>query len=193
MKILEAKNICYSYENGNFSLKNVSLLLQAGESVALIGPNGAGKTTLVKILAGLSNGYDGEVLIAGKQITEYSNIQRATMISYIPQVENMPFDFSVEDIVNMGRRPYIKETGIMKQKDRDKVTESLCYFGLENKRFYGYNSLSGGEKRMVLIARAFAQEAKLLIMDEPLTFLDVKNQSELMEHIFKLMIQVILF
>ena len=86
MKILEAKNICYSYENGNFSLKNVSLLLQAGESVALIGPNGAGKTTLVKILAGLSNGYDGEVLIAGKQITEYSNIQRATMISYIPQV-----------------------------------------------------------------------------------------------------------
>lgn len=186
MNILEAKNICYSYGAGDFGLKNVSFIMKEGESAALIGPNGAGKTTLVKILAGLTRGYSGDVILADKKISEYSNTQRASLISYIPQIDNMTFEFSVEDIVSMGRRPFINETGVLKKTDRDRVTQAIGYFGLETKRTNSYNSLSGGEKRMVLIARAFAQEAKLLIMDEPLTYLDVKNQSELMEHVHKL-------
>jgi iron complex transport system ATP-binding protein len=186
MRILEAKNIGYSYEDGDFSLKDVSFFLNEGESAALIGPNGAGKTTLVKILAGLTRGYTGNVFLAGKPVNGYTNTQRASLVSYIPQIDNLTFDFSVEDIVGMGRRPYINETGALKKSDRDKVAEAILYFGLDSKKTHSYNSLSGGEKRMALIARAFAQEAKLLIMDEPLTYLDVKNQSELMEHISRL-------
>ena len=186
MSVLEAKNINYSYEDKGFSLKGVTLSLEQGESAALIGPNGAGKTTLVKILAGLNSGYRGEVLLEGKKIAEYSAAKRASLISYIPQIDNMTFEFTVDDIVSMGRRPYINETGTLRKLDKEKVTEAVCYFGLEAKRTHSYNALSGGEKRMVLIARAFAQEAKLLIMDEPLTYLDVKNQSELMEHVHAL-------
>jgi iron complex transport system ATP-binding protein len=186
MSVLEARNIGYSYGDKAFSLKGVSLSLEAGGSAALIGPNGAGKTTLVKILAGLTRGYSGDVFLEGKKIGAYSDTKRASIVSYIPQIDNMAFEFSVQEIVSMGRRPYINETGTLNKADREKVSEAINYFGLESKMHSSYNALSGGEKRMVLIARAFAQEAKLLIMDEPLTYLDVKNQSELMEHVSNL-------
>jgi len=185
--MISAQNISYKYpENGGFKLKDVSITLERGTFAALAGPNGAGKTTLIKILAGLINGYEGEVSLEGKNIKKYSAGEFARRVSYIPQAESYVFDFTIYDIVAMGRRPYINEAGILKSSDRDAIDSALRAFELFEKRGRKYGSLSGGEKRMVLIARAMAQEAGILLMDEPTTFLDLQHGSALMEKLLLL-------
>jgi len=180
--MITAKNISYKYpENGGFKLKNVSIKLERGSFAALAGPNGAGKTTLIKILAGLINGYEGRVSLAGKDIKQFSARDFARQVSYIPQGESYVFDFTIYDIVAMGRRPYINEAGVLKNTDRQAIDAALHAFELYEKRGRKYGSLSGGEKRMVLIARSMAQEAGILLMDEPTTFLDLQHGSALME------------
>jgi iron complex transport system ATP-binding protein len=185
--MIAASNINYKYpENGGFKLKQVSVELERGSFAALAGPNGAGKTTLIKILAGLISGYEGEVTLEGKNIRQYSAKEFARRVSYIPQAESYVFDFTIYDIVAMGRRPYINEAGALQNTDREAVTAALRAFDLYEKRARKYGSLSGGEKRMVLIARAMAQEAGILLMDEPTTFLDLQHGSALMEKLLLL-------
>jgi iron complex transport system ATP-binding protein len=185
--MIKAENICYNYpENGGFKLKNVSLELERGSFAAFIGPNGAGKTTLIKIMAGLISGYGGIVLLDSKDLRYYSAKEFARRVSYIPQGESYVFDFTVHDIVAMGRRPYINETGMLKNTDREAIDAALDAFELFPKRARKYGSLSGGEKRMALIARSMAQEAGILLMDEPTTYLDMQHGSKLMEKLMEL-------
>jgi iron complex transport system ATP-binding protein len=185
--MITADGINYKYpENGGFKLIGVSLKLERGSFAALAGPNGAGKTTLIKILAGLISGYEGGVTLEGKNIKQYSAGEFARRVSYIPQAESYVFDFTIYDIVAMGRRPYINEAGALKNADREAVNAALQAFDLFEKRSRKYGSLSGGEKRMVLIARAMAQEAGILLMDEPTTFLDLQHGSALMEKLLLL-------
>jgi iron complex transport system ATP-binding protein len=185
--MITAENISYKYpENGGFKLKNVSIKLEHGSFAALTGPNGAGKTTLIKILAGLINGYGGKVMLGNKDIRQYSAKDFARQVSYIPQAESYVFDFTVYDIVAMGRRPYINEAGVLKNTDREAIDAALYAFELYEKRGRKFGSLSGGEKRMALIGRAMAQEAGILLMDEPTTFLDLLHGSALMEKLLML-------
>jgi iron complex transport system ATP-binding protein len=180
--MITAENIVFKYpENGGFSLRGINLTLENGAFAALAGPNGAGKTTLIKILAGLISGYKGRVVLGSKEAGQYKPKEFARRVSYIPQAEGYVFDFTVYDIVAMGRRPYINEAGVLKQADRDSIGAALSGSGLYDKRKRKYGSLSGGEKRMALIARSMAQEADVLLMDEPTTYLDLQHGSELME------------
>jgi iron complex transport system ATP-binding protein len=184
--LLEGKNIDFSYGPDGFCLSSISLSIEKGEVVSLIGPNGAGKTTLIKIFSGLTSGYTGELLLNSKKFGEYKGVELAKFISYIPQVDMMTFDFTVEQLVSMGRRPFTNETGLLSKADIEIVRDTIDSFGLYNKKDLVYNNLSGGEKRMVLIARAIAQEAGLLLMDEPMTYLDMGHQVALMEKIMEL-------
>jgi iron complex transport system ATP-binding protein len=183
MDFLTAKNVCYSYGAGQFSLKNINFGLRQGETLAMIGPNGAGKSTLMRILSGLLKGYAGEVSISGNDIKKMDGAALARLISYIPQSSEHAFNFTVEEIVAMGRRPYINPGGSLKPGDIEAVKSAIEGIGIYGKRSAKYSTLSGGEKRMVLIARAIAQDTPAVFMDEPMTFLDIQHQSMLMEAI----------
>ncbi|MCX7698080.1 MAG: ABC transporter ATP-binding protein [Candidatus Goldbacteria bacterium] len=187
MEILKLLNIQYKYpESLNNCLNNITFTVCNGETVGLIGPNGAGKTTLLKIICGLINEFSGDILIYGKQIQKYSNIDLAKLISYIPQMDNYVFDFTVEEIVAMGRRPYINSMGILKSHDKKIIKKVIDMLGLDKivkKRFL---NLSGGERRLTLIARALAQETEIILMDEPTSNLDLNHKIIFMNKIIEL-------
>ena len=186
MNYFEAKNVGFSYGRGGFSIKNINFAMEPGETIAVIGPNGAGKSTLMKILARLTPGYSGEIFAEGKNIKAMDSAALARVISYIPQSSEHGFDFTVEEIVSMGRRPYTGPDGKLKPVDIAAVKGAIEEIGIYEKRKAKYNELSGGEKRMVLIARAMAQATPVIFMDEPMTYLDIHHQSMLMEAIVKM-------
>lgn len=179
--MIRLDNVSFSYGINGFYIDGVSLEIEAGEFTAIIGPNGSGKTTLIKIAAGILEGYAGLVEVDGKNIRSIGAANRGRLISYVPQFDAQVFDFTVEEIVMMARRPYVGAAGIPGKRDREAVSEALERCGAASKRTRLYGSLSGGEKRMVLIARAVAQETPVIFMDEPTSCLDIHHQAELME------------
>jgi iron complex transport system ATP-binding protein len=174
MNIIKLDNVNYKYSSSlNNCLNDVSFEIRSGETIGLMGPNGSGKTTLVKIISGLLGGFSGNVEICGKPIQKHSNIEIAKIMSYIPQADNYIFDFTVEEIIAMGRRPYLDTFGILAKKDRDIIANVVNLLSMDKIIKRKYLSLSGGERRLVLIARALAQETSVLLMDEPTTYLDL--------------------
>lgn len=174
MNIIELKNIEYRYPGSSDNcLNNVSFNICQGDMIGLMGPNGSGKTTLLKIIAGLLLGFSGDLKIYNKASNRYSNIELAKIVSYIPQSDNYIFDFTVAEIIAMGRRPYLNSFGILSKKDRNIIADIINLLGLDKIVKRKYLSLSGGERRLVLIARALAQETSVLLMDEPTTYLDL--------------------
>jgi len=180
--LISLENLRYRYPGkGDFLLDAGRLRFEKGEFTALAGPNGAGKSTLMKVMAGLINGYEGAVKLEGKDIRRYKPAEFAAKVSYIPQAGDYMFDFTLAEIVAMGRRPYLGGAGVMKKRDHEIVNEALEGFGLSGKSDMPFAGLSGGEKRMALTARAVAQEAEILLMDEPTAYLDLHHASWLME------------
>jgi len=180
--MLEIKNLEFSYPQGNgFRMNKINFRVKRGEMVSIAGPNGAGKTTLVKVMSGLIDNYSGDVLVNGKDIKSLKPVERAKLIAYIPQSESYIFDFTVHGLVSMGRRPYTGPAGMLSRKDRDIIDSAIEETGLAGKKDRKFSTLSGGEKRAVLIARAVAQQADAVIMDEPSAYLDMGRQSSLME------------
>jgi iron complex transport system ATP-binding protein len=187
MSIIKSENISFRYtESYNNCLNNISIDINEKEMVALAGPNGAGKTTLFKIICGLIKGYAGNLYLYGKDINLYSNIELAKIISYIPQKDNYIFDFTVYEIIAMGRRPYLNSFGILSKKDKDIILNICDFLGINKIIKRKYSNLSGGEKRLVLIARALAQEASVLLMDEPTTYLDLYYKILFMDKLLEL-------
>jgi len=170
MNGIELDNVRFSYGNG-FVLETGSLNFGPG-AIALCGPNGAGKTTLLKVAASLIKPQAGSVKLCGKDMHSYTKRGLAEMISYVPQVYDETFDFTAYEITAMGRRPYTNMLGALGSADRKMISRALEIFGIAHKAGKSFNALSGGEKRAVLIARAYAQEAKWVLMDEPSAFLD---------------------
>lgn len=180
--MIKLNGISFSYGINGFFLDNVSLSVKEGEFAAIIGPNGSGKTTLLKITAGVLAGYSGSAEINGNNIKNLGDAARARLVSYVPQSDSQVFDFTVEEIVMMARRPHMGPIGMPGRRDREVVSAALGRYGISAKRSRLYGSLSGGEKRMALIARAAAQETPVILMDEPTSYLDIHHQAELMEN-----------
>ncbi|MCE5301464.1 MAG: ABC transporter ATP-binding protein [Spirochaetia bacterium] len=179
--MLKLGNIGFTYGINGFKLHDFSLEIRQGDFAALAGPNGAGKSTVMKILAGITGGYTGAATASGTDMKKMDPAVLARIISYVPQSDSLAFDYSVEQIVSMGRRPHTGPLGVMSQNDRTAVDAAMEEFGLYRKRARLYNSLSGGEKRMALIARAVAQDSSVMLMDEPTSSLDIQHQEKLME------------
>ncbi len=171
--MIEVNNLSVSIGNKTI-LRNITFSLEKG-TLSIIGLNGIGKTTLLRTLAGLNKSYSGHISINQKSLSSFSHKHLSKSISFVPQ-EHVPyFKFTVLEMIMFGRTPHIKQFGFPTKNDFNVVEKILCDIGLEHLRERYYTELSGGEKRLVLVSMALAQETKIILFDEPTTFLDFKN------------------
>lgn len=157
-------------------LKGVSFGIPEGRMAALLGPNGSGKTTLFKCISGLWHPRKGVIRHGGRDITVLPAARRASLIAVVPQEHEPPFPYSVTDIVLMGRASRISLFSSPSRRDVDAADAALEEIGISALRNRPYTKISGGERQLVLIARAIAQETPILILDEPTSHLDFRNQ-----------------
>ena len=160
-------------------LQSVDLVVGAGEIVCVLGPNGAGKTTLVRVASGLLSPSAGEVRLLGEPLGSHSRADVARVLAVVEQIQEPSEGFSVRDVVAMGRAPH--QGGWMRTtKDDDRVIdEALARCDLRDLAHRSARALSGGEQKRVAVARALAQEPRVLLLDEPGAFLDVRHQLDL--------------
>jgi iron complex transport system ATP-binding protein len=175
--ILEVQNLSFAYHRRRDVLREVQLSLVPGHLVALLGINGSGKTTLLKNLNRLLEPRHGSVLIDGRDIAQMSPRRLARQVGYMPQ-KNNGAKGTVFDAVLLGRKPHI--TWEANEHDLQVVAENLERLGLQDYAMRPAGELSGGELQKVIIARALAQEPKILLLDEPISHLDLKNQMQTM-------------
>ena len=161
-------------------LSRISLGLAPGDFAALLGPNGSGKTTLLRALLGLVQPQQGEVLLDGRPLLAQRRRSIARRVAYVPQAHAPSFPYTVREIVQMGRTPEIGWSGRLGEADAAAVSGALDRLGMLGFSERSYAELSGGERQAVLIARALAQGARILLMDEPTASLDLGQQTRLM-------------
>lgn len=159
-------------------LTDISFAVAQGERLAIVGPNGAGKSTLIKCLVRLISGFRGEVLVRGRTLSTYSQRELARVLSYVPQADGRQFPFSVRDFVAMGRYPYLSAFTTRRTDDELAIDQALDRAGLIELAARPMDQLSGGERQRMFVAAAIAQEAPVLLLDEPTTFLDPRHQQE---------------
>ncbi len=172
---LEAERISFSYGERKV-LDDVSITLPEGSMTALLGRNGSGKTTLLRLLLGFLKPKNGTIRIDGKDTGDMTDRERAMAIAYIPQSTSIIYSYTVLDTVIMGRAPALSLFQRPSEADKSKAEETLKSLGLWELRNRSVNALSGGERQLVLIARALTQEAGILLLDEPTSSLDYSNQ-----------------
>ena len=148
--------------------------------LALLGPNGGGKTTLLKTLLGLIDAKAGEVRLDGKPLAGFSIQERARIVAYVPQVHTGTFAFTVETVVLMGRTAHSNLFSRPSAHDYDVAAGALERFGIGRLSQRPYTQISGGERQLVLLARALAQEPQFIVLDEPTASLDFGNQGKVM-------------
>lgn len=181
---LEAKNLVVGYGRSPV-LKSINLALDSGEFVGLIGPNGCGKSTLLRALINILKPTAGTVILDGKPITSFARMDIARRVGWVPQMEEASFDFSVRDVVLMGRHPHIDRFRGESPEDYELVANALADADLLHLADRPITQLSGGEHRRVLFARSLAQQTPLLLLDEPTAHLDITHQHELLSLVLK--------
>lgn len=179
---LELKNLSFSYRDRKV-LDSIDLTLESGELVCVLGSNGAGKTTLFRCILSILESWNGQILLNGRDIRRENACGTSRAIAYIPQAHLPVFDYSVLQVVLMGASAGRKMFGSPRKEDEASARSRLSELGIESLAERSYAHLSGGERQLVLIARAIAQDAKILVMDEPTANLDYGNQARVMEYI----------
>lgn len=157
-------------------LKGVSLMAERGRLTSILGPNGSGKTTLFKCIAGLWSPKQGDIVFEGKSILGLGHERRAKIISVVPQEHEPPFPYSVFDAVLMGRAAHIGMFSAPSKKDHARAENAMEEVGIGHLKDRVYTKISGGERQLVLVARALAQESPVMLFDEPTSHLDFRNQ-----------------
>ncbi|MCR5522376.1 MAG: ABC transporter ATP-binding protein [Clostridia bacterium] len=178
-------SLSFSYKDLNI-LNNISFEINSGEAVCLIGPNGSGKTTLLDCVMGLHIPQQGAVTVEGRNVLDFSRKDLARFVSYLPQTHMPMFPYTVREMVLMGRSAYSGVFGQPGADDEKFADEAISSVGIESLALRQYTSLSGGEIKLVLLARALAQNAGLIVLDEPTASLDLKNEYEFLETLFSL-------
>ena len=163
--------------------RGLDVALEQGEVLALLGPNGGGKTTLLKTLLGILRPKAGEVTIGGRALALISLRERARLIAYVPQLHVPTFAFTVETVVLMGRTAHGNLFSRPSARDRAVAARMLGQFGIAHLAPRPYTMISGGERQLVLLARALAQEPQFVVLDEPTASLDFGNQGKVMREI----------
>lgn len=189
MSVIEAENLSFSYRQGKHIypvLKNLSFRLESGEMLCLLGPNGVGKSTLFQCILGIHRQYTGRILVNGIDIKTLSSAQLAKEIAYIPQSHSPAFHYRVLDVVLMGTASQFSLFSSPGKKARELAFSALEMLGIEDFADRNYTSISGGERQLVLIARAIAQQSRIIIMDEPTSNLDYGNIMRVLTQIKKL-------
>ncbi|MCW4006375.1 MAG: ABC transporter ATP-binding protein [Candidatus Bathyarchaeota archaeon] len=159
-------------------LKDLELFVEPGEVLSIVGPNGSGKSTLLKCINRILKPKENSVLIDGEDCSKIKLKELSKLMGYVPQSSTSTFPFTVFDVVLMGRRPYVNWS--LSDRDTEIVAEMLDYLGIGELAMRHFNELSGGEQQKVIIARALAQQPKVMLLDEPTSSLDVRHQLEIL-------------
>lgn len=179
---IEGRDLTIGYPDRTVG-RGLDVALSTGEVLALLGPNGGGKTTLLKTLLGLLKPKAGEVRLGDKPLDNYSIRERARVVAYVPQVHISTFAFTVETVVLMGRTAHGSLFSRPSGQDRAVAHAALERFGIAALASRPYTMISGGERQLVLLARALAQEPQFIVLDEPTASLDFGNQGKVMREI----------
>ena len=180
MSHVELQHITFGYGSEQL-FRDLSVQFADGEFCAIVGPNGSGKTTLIKCIAGLLSVDAGQVAVNGRCLKEYTTREIARQVAYVPQRQELVFDISVFNMVMMGRNPYQRQWQLANPHDDAVVEEMLDKCNLLHLRDRSVNELSGGELQRTLIARAMAQQTPIMLLDEPLSNLDIAHKYEIMD------------
>jgi iron complex transport system ATP-binding protein len=163
------------------ALSEVSIGVDQGEFLGIIGPNGAGKTTLLRAISGVLDPNAGSVAVAGRDVTGLSAAESSRLVAVVPQETNLAFDFSVREVVEMGRTPYTSRVSLYGDDDADIVDRALERTQVQQFADRSIGEVSGGERQRVLLARALAQDTPVLLLDEPTASLDIDHQIRTLE------------
>lgn len=174
---LEVRSLSFKHDSRQKEiLKAVSFSAPQGALTAILGPNGSGKSTLFRCVVGLWRPTEGQVLVGGRDTRKLSFAERARLFAVVPQDHDPPFPYRVFDVVLMGRASYVGMFSSPKKKDYEAAEEAIALVGIEHIKNEPYTKVSGGERQLTLIARALAQNSPIVILDEPTSHLDFRNQ-----------------
>jgi len=184
---LELKNVSFRYDESlPLLLDDVSVTFDEGDFDFIIGLNGAGKTTLLKLLIRRLSPLNGEIILEGKNISEYKSKELSKIIAYVPQDYGSVFPYTIFDFISGGRTPFMNYFGVPDKSDIEVIEKYLVMLGLEKLREKALTKVSGGELRRAMLARALIQQPKILILDEPNAHLDIEHQILMFELLEKL-------
>ena len=184
-QLLELHQVGFRY-GSRIIFSDATLALEPGTATALIGPNGVGKTTLLRLASGILKPTSGSIDLDGRPLVSLSPRQAARQIALVPQQLEMPFEYTVQEIVEQGRTPYLSFLSSLTATDRHEVDRALDLTGTTTLRRRIFNELSGGERQRVKIALGLAQQPRLLLLDEPTQNLDIGRQIELLDLLARL-------
>jgi iron complex transport system ATP-binding protein len=180
--MLQASTLSIGYQS-RIVASGIDLAVQRGEVLCLLGPNGAGKTTLFKTLLGLIPALAGEVTIGGRPLGALTRTELAQSMAYVPQAQVMEFAYTVLDLVLMGRTAHLGPFSAPAARDHERAHAALADLGIADLAAAEANRISGGQRQLCLVARALAQDAPLLVMDEPTASLDLGNRLLVLERV----------
>lgn len=182
------EKLTFKYETDEV-LRDIDINIPKGSFVGILGPNGSGKTTLLKNICNILKPNGGNILVNNKNVSNIKYKELAKIIAVVHQTSEIQFDFSVFDVVLMGRFPYLSRFQSESKKDMEIAKDAMMSTGIWGLRDKSINEISGGEKQRVMIARALTQQPEILILDEPISHLDIKYQVGILELCKKLNIQ----
>ena len=177
--ILRTTNLSIGYGKKVIA-KDINIELETGKITTIIGPNGSGKSTLLKTLSGLLPAIGGDIILDDKKLADMKDVDKARCISVMMTGRNDTEFMSCEEVVALGRYPYTGRLGVLSKEDYEHIDEAMELVGVSELRDRDFMKLSDGQRQRVLLARAICQKPKLLIMDEPTTFLDISYKLELL-------------
>lgn len=180
MDSINIQNLHFGYDN-RVIFNDLSVSFPQGGFCSILGPNGSGKTTLLKCVAGLLKPDSGTIQLNGKPMSEYKMTEMARTLAYVPQYQDIVFDISVFDYVMLGRNPYQTPWEMQRPEDKEVVEDMLQRCKVWKYRDNLLQALSGGERQRVMIARAMAQQTGIMLLDEPLSNIDVTHKFEIMD------------
>jgi iron complex transport system ATP-binding protein len=186
MTVLKVENLVCGYDAKKAVVNDVTFEVEDGHFVGIVGPNGAGKTTLLRAIVGLLEIRQGSISVGGRNIAHLDRRELARRIAFVPQLMEPVDGFSVEDLVMLGRTPYLDRFSFEQHDDHDAVKWAIEELKIEELRDRQTTELSGGEFQRVAIARALAQEPKIMLLDEPTSHLDIRFQVNICKMLRKL-------
>ncbi|MDI6776314.1 MAG: ABC transporter ATP-binding protein [Syntrophales bacterium] len=180
MGMIRIKDLCFSYDHSKDVLKHINLSIGKGRIIVLLGPNGSGKTTLLKCINAIVKPTSGHIYVNGTDMSCMKRHEIAQRISYVPQDHKTSFPYTVLEFILLGRAPYIGIFSVPGRKDIERCNEVLDSLEIHNLSDSLYTEISGGERKLVMIARALSASPEILLLDEPTAHLDIKHQAEVL-------------
>lgn len=183
---LSIHDLSYGYMADRQLLRHISFKISSGTILTILGQNGVGKSTLLYCIMRFIHTYTGQIQVFGKEQSQYNRKEYASLVAYVPQLYDTQFDYTVEEMVLMGLNPTISYFHSPRKKEHDIACAALDRLGILPLKDRVVNSLSGGERQLVYIARALAQQPKLILLDEPTSALDYGNSYRILDLLLQL-------